>query len=518
MTMRVLRRLPIGLRLYIGFGAAIALLTIALGGAGWLAHRDRTRLVEGLNDAAEKEHRSEQMRTAILTSALGMRNVVLQREAGAMEHEARGVKQELKGFRFARAELVAMPGLSVSERETLEALSAIERRLEQPFAKAFELSRALDSDGATRVINAEVQPLQAQLLDKLTEFADLQTQNTKDLFAAAETSGRVTNALLAGIGALAALLCAASTMVMIRSITRPLAAAVAAVNGVAQGDLRPVEVDIGRDEVAALRTALARMAANLTAMVQRVREASESVSMASQQIASGNGDLSARTEHQAAGLQQTASSMQQLTQTVGANAAQAQHASELVVNAARDVEAGGALVADVVETMNSIESASSRVTDITAVIDGIAFQTNILALNAAVEAARAGEHGRGFAVVAGEVRSLAQRSAEAAREIKQLIAESTERVRDGSSLAERAGATMRGIVGGIRGVTDAMGAISVSSREQADGIRQVNSAIEQMDRGTQQNAALVEESASAAASLAAQAQRLGAAVAEFRTA
>jgi methyl-accepting chemotaxis protein len=301
-----------------------------------------------------------------------------------------------------------------------------------------------------------------------------------------------------------------------RTITRPIQLAVDTAEQVADGDLATPVRASGSDEIAQLLKALQTMQGKLAAVVREVRLNSESVAAASAQIAQGNQDLSQRTEQQASALQETAASMEQLSSTVRQNADNARQANQLAVGASEVAAKGGAVVGEVVETMKGINDSSRQISDIIGVIDGITFQTNILALNAAVEAARAGEQGRGFAVVAGEVRNLAQRSAEAAKEIKGLIGASVERVGKGTALVDEAGARMTEIVASIQRVTDIMGEISAASHEQSDGVAQVGNAVTQMDQATQQNAALVEESAAAAASLKGQAERLVQAVAVFR--
>ena len=285
-------------------------------------------------------------------------------------------------------------------------------------------------------------------------------------------------------------------------------------NQIAAGDLS-VRVETHADDTRSLLFALRNMRERLAGIVTGISETSESILLASGEIAQGNTDLSQRTEEQAASLQETASSMEQLTATVRQNADNAQQASGVAHGASEVAARGSGLVGDVVETMRELAAGSKRMTDIIAVIEGIAFQTNILALNAAVEAARAGEQGRGFAVVAGEVRSLAQRSALSAKEIKELIETSTTRVGSGAALAERAGQTMAEVTQAVQRVTDIMGEISAASHEQSTGIEQVNRAVAQMDEVTQQNAALVEQAAAAAASMADQARELKTAVAVF---
>jgi methyl-accepting chemotaxis protein len=306
------------------------------------------------------------------------------------------------------------------------------------------------------------------------------------------------------------------TMLNSRSITEPIGYAVSVAESIADGDLtRPIRSE-GRDEAATLLAALQRMQASLGRVVGQVHASSQSIHVASAEVASGNGDLSQRTEQSAAALQQTASSMEQLTATVRQSADAARQARDLAVSASGVAERGGAAVATVVATMEQINASSRRIADIVATIDGIAFQTNILALNAAVEAARAGEQGRGFAVVASEVRSLASRSADAAREIKGLIGASVERVEAGSQQVATAGQTMAEIVTSVQRVSQIVGEISAAAAEQSSGIGQVNQSVTQLDKTTQQNAALVEESAAAAESLKEQAARLADVVATFR--
>jgi methyl-accepting chemotaxis protein-1 (serine sensor receptor) len=292
---------------------------------------------------------------------------------------------------------------------------------------------------------------------------------------------------------------------LIRSITKPLDAAIAITGQIAAGNLaHTIEVD-STNEMGRLLAALKGMSASLTTTVSGVRLSADTIATASSEIAAGNLDLSSRTEQQAANLEETASSMEELTSTVKQNADNARSANQLAISAAGSAEDGGAVVGRVVETMGLIKESSRRIADIIGVIDGIAFQTNILALNAAVEAARAGEQGRGFAVVASEVRSLAQRSADAAKEIKVLIGDSVQKVDDGGLLVDQAGATMRQVITSVKQVSDIMAEIASASEEQSAGIEQINQSVAQMDEVTQQNAALVEESAAAAASLQEQA-------------
>ncbi|MDF7650123.1 methyl-accepting chemotaxis protein [Erwiniaceae bacterium L1_54_3] len=299
-------------------------------------------------------------------------------------------------------------------------------------------------------------------------------------------------------------------------LIKPLNDNIQHIQHIAQGDLTQNIAIEGRNEMSQLASSLHDMQQSLVRTVSNVRDGSDAIFTGASEISAGNNDLSARTEEQAASLEQTAASMEQLTATVKQNAENARQASQLALSASETAQKGGDVVQGVVRTMSDIAGSSKKIADITSVIDGIAFQTNILALNAAVEAARAGEQGRGFAVVAGEVRSLAQRSAQAAKEIKSLIEDSVSRVNSGSELVGTAGETMSEIVSAVTRVTDIMGEIASASDEQSRGIDQVGQAVTEMDRVTQQNASLVEESAAAAASLEEQASRLSQSVAVFR--
>ncbi|MDM7949084.1 methyl-accepting chemotaxis protein [Hydrogenophaga sp.] len=316
--------------------------------------------------------------------------------------------------------------------------------------------------------------------------------------------------------ALAVLVVVPTTLANMRSICKPLDEAKRLAEAITQGDLTQRVPVTGKDELTGLMQALGGMQLSLVRIVGEVRSSTDNISTASAEIASGNQDLSARTEQAASNLEETAASMEQLTSTVRQSADSARQANQLAASASEIAVRGGQVVGQVVTTMDEINHSSKKISDIIGVIDAIAFQTNILALNAAVEAARAGEQGRGFAVVAGEVRNLAQRSAEAAKEIKGLIGSSVDRVETGSRLVAEAGQTMNEIVGSVQRVSDIIGEITAASGEQSDGIGQVNVAVNQLDQMTQQNAALVEESAAAAESLKDQAARLAQVVQVFR--
>ena len=379
--------------------------------------------------------------------------------------------------------------------------------------------RANDPKEALRVNVEKIRPIGNTLEHDLEAMVKAQLDVAKADYEA--SVARATSRRAAAIGAIVAGLAFAAVFgfTIIRSITRQLGAepgeAVDLARSVAEGDLN-TRIALKSGDTTSLMAQLKVMQESLSTVVSNVRQNSESVATASAEIAQGNNDLSQRTEEQASALEQTAASMEELSSTVKQNADNARQANQLALSASTVAVQGGNVVGEVVATMKGINDSSRKIADIISVIDGIAFQTNILALNAAVEAARAGEQGRGFAVVASEVRSLAGRSADAAKEIKGLITASVERVEQGTALVDQAGATMTEVVSSIKRVTDIMGEISAASSEQSAGVAQVGEAVSQMDQATQQNAALVEESAAAAQSLRQQAQALVEAVAVFR--
>ena len=384
--------------------------------------------------------------------------------------------------------------------------------------EAFAQKKAGDEAQAQKWIDQKVLPaIDAYLSARKKLAKSLQDIVAKDGKEAADYATRGSNLMLA-LGLLAISLGSALAWLITRSITGPLREAVSVARSVAGGDLsRRIDTHHG-GEIGDLMHALADMNSSLLTIVGQVRVSTDQIATASSEISVGNNDLSSRTEQQASNLEQTASAMEQMTSTVQQNADAARQANQLAVTASEIATRGGAEVRRVVTTMGDITQSSKKIADIISVIDGIAFQTNILALNAAVEAARAGEQGRGFAVVASEVRNLAQRSAEAAKEIKTLIGTSVEKVDAGTKLVADAGATMEEIVQSVKRVTDIIGEITAATQEQSTGITQVNQAVGQLDQMTQQNAALVEQSAAAAESLKDQAAKLSQAVSVFRTA
>jgi methyl-accepting chemotaxis protein len=380
----------------------------------------------------------------------------------------------------------------------------------------FQMMREMRTDEARELGGKKAEKLYADAagtLDKLIALNAAGATQASEAAHAAYVQGR--GMLLAGLLVMAA--CGLGIgWVLSGRLTRAASEAVKAAELIADGDLSRVPVANSQDEMGLLMQALARMQQRLRDIVAGVRQNADNVAVASAEIAEGNSDLSQRTERQAAALQETVSSMTQLSGAVSDNAENARKANQAAADASAVAQSGGDVVSRVVDTMKGIHHSSTQIADIIGVIDGIAFQTNILALNAAVEAARAGEQGRGFAVVAGEVRSLAQRSAEAAKQVKGLILASVERAEQGARLVDQAGSTMQQVVASIESVTGLVAEISAASSRQSEGVDQISKAISQMDHATQQNAALVEQSAAAADGLKQQADRLASAVGVFR--
>ncbi|UJB67248.1 MCP four helix bundle domain-containing protein [Acidovorax sp. YS12] len=384
--------------------------------------------------------------------------------------------------------------------------------------QAMKLKADAQHDAAVELVKQSYNPAVAAYLKTLHDFVELQRQQAQASQADIAGNRLLTVKIAAVVVGLLILAIVVGAYFLIGSIERPLEQARSLAAQIAEGDLSGREAVTRGDEFGDLLRSLYAMSEALSRMVQQVRQSTDSIATASAEIALGNQDLSARTEQTSSNLQQTAAAMEQFTSTLQQSAGSAQQASSLAAGASGVARRGGEVVGQVVATMQDIHHSSQKIADIIGVIDGIAFQTNILALNAAVEAARAGEQGRGFAVVAGEVRSLAQRSADAAKEIKGLITASVERVETGSRLVEGAGSTMQEVVQAVQRVTDMIGEITAASQEQSAGVAQVNQAVGQLDQMTQQNAALVEQSAAAAHSLREQAQQLAQAVSAFKVA
>ena len=406
--------------------------------------------------------------------------------------------------------------LSDADKAQMGKIAAARKAMIDLRVQARKLKTDGNHDEAVKLVTQQYNPAVAAYLQTLRDFVKMQPQSSVD--RQQQLAGeRMVTLQLAGAMVLLLLICIGlGAYYLIGSIQRPLAEAGALAQRIAGGDLSAQETVTRSDEFGDLLRSLYAMSEALGRMVHQVRQSTDSIATASSQIAAGNHDLSARTEQTASNLQETAAAMEQFTSTIQQSAASAQQASTLATGASGVARRGGEVVKEVVATMEDIHQSSQKIADIIGVIDGIAFQTNILALNAAVEAARAGEQGRGFAVVASEVRSLAGRSAEAAKEIKQLIGASVEKVELGSRLVQDAGGTMQEIVQSVQRVTDMIGEVTAASTEQSTGIGQVNQAVVNLDQMTQQNAALVEESTAAAQSLREQARQLAEAVSVFK--
>jgi methyl-accepting chemotaxis protein len=513
------KSMSIATRLTWGFVSVLVLL------AGVAATSNvAMRMVSGqMQQIVEVNNLKIELASSMLNSinqiGLHTRTVALLYDAKQIQEEAAAAEAAGAAYLKAEGELkAALDGSSSTdtERQLLTGIAAQARQAVPALKAVVEKGVASDNVAAVQILTDTAGPIERAWRAKVTEFAVLQKRLIGEATATAAATKR--NAMAAEMALVAVALAAGSLIAwrITRGVTRPLGRAVAVAERIAEGDLTS-EVRAERDdETGRLLQAIASMQDRLSALVGHIRLAADAIETASSEVASGNQDLSQRTEQAASNLQQTASSMEQLTGTVKQSAEAARQANQLASSAAEVAARGGSVVSDVVTTMDQITHSSKKIADIIGVIDGIAFQTNILALNAAVEAARAGEQGRGFAVVAGEVRSLAGRSAEAAKEIKSLIGASVERVETGSRLVAAAGATMKEIVGSVQRVSDIIAAITASSAEQSEGIGQVNTAVTQLDQMTQQNAALVEEGAAAAESLKEQAQRLAQMVGTFR--
>ncbi|TFV95248.1 HAMP domain-containing protein, partial [Oxalobacteraceae bacterium OM1] len=394
------------------------------------------------------------------------------------------------------------------EKAIYARIGEVRKKYVQARDGAIKAKAAGDHAESDRLLEQSYMPLSKEYEGALLEMLDFQRKNINANATAIEDGAQQSITLTVVLCALLVAFGGACAFIIARSIIKPLSFAVNVATQVADGDLtRTIEVRSG-DEIGKLMAALKHMNESLQGIVVRVQHNAHAIAAASSQIAAGNMDLSSRTEDQAASLEETASSMEELTSTVRQNADNARQANGMAASAYSVADRGRDVVGKVVETMDAINGASKKMAEIIGVIDGIAFQTNILALNAAVEAARAGEQGRGFAVVASEVRSLAQRSANAAREIKALIDDSVAKVGVGSSLVSEAGATMSEVVTNVQQVSDIIGEISAASQEQSSGIEQINHAVARMDETTQQNAGLVEEAAAAAQAMQEQAQEL----------
>ncbi len=490
----------IGQRLSFGFGAMLVILLLALSADTLIGTKNRETLLQGIAEANAKMALTTIMKSAQLEGVVSIRSIGLYTEPVAMNKEEANLKLHRQRFSEARTQLMTM-GISGQGQQIFDNIARLDKELERPISDAISQALAFNSEGVSKVIAERTDPIYRQMLKEINSLVDLQKAEEHAVLDAAVVSGQNLMYLSFTIGGVAIVLGIMLSRMITLSITRPLRDAVGFAQRVAEGDLTGHIAVTSKDETGQLMDALSGMRTSLVNIVSHVHKSTSSIVTTSDEIANDNQDLAARTEQQAGSLEETAAAMEQLTSTVQQNAANARQANQLAASASSIAVQGGAVVSQVVETMGSINTSSKKIVDIIAVIDGIAFQTNILALNAAVEAARAGEQGRGFAVVASEVRSLAGRSAEAAKEIKGLISDSVSKVESGSQLVEQAGVTMRNVVDSVKRVTDIMGEITTASQEQSAGIEQVNQAIAQLENMTQQNAALAQRALGSVESL-----------------
>ena len=513
--------LTVGKRLGLGFALVLFLLVVVtfVGINRMSVIQERLDNVVNVNNVGTRL--VIDMRALIKERSEALNTLTLLTEAEDMVKRIEGIKQQSSQYAEAESKLAALyaSGKYPEESVLLVKIKEHEVAAGPLINKAIDLWQANKPTEATRVLIKEIRPVQKKWTENLDELSTLKDKINTSAALDAQSSYQNARNLMLLLGAIAVVVGGGAAMVITRGLIKQLGGepdyAATIANQIAAGNLA-THIHVQSSDTTSSLVAMKAMRDSLVNIVGQVRQGTDTIAHASQEIAHGNHDLSTRTEMQASSLEKTASSMARLTATVRQNADNARQANQLAASASDVASRGGAVVAEVVQTMKGINDSSKRISDIISVIDGISFQTNILALNAAVEAARAGEQGRGFAVVASEVRSLAGRSAEAAKEIKTLINASVERVEQGSSLVDQAGATMNEVVDSIRKVTAIVSEISQASAEQSDGIEQVNHAIVEMDSVTQQNAALVEEAAAAAQSLLDQATELAGVVSIFK--
>ena len=513
--MNAFNNLRIGVRLGIGFALLIAAVLFVALYARFELGGVKNEFDLLTKDRMVKVEQIESIKDNLNQTARSVRNIVLLTEVEQMQAE----KTTIDKARAANAELVGKLDDTIKSdqgRQLMAEVAAARAAYNPLLDQVIALGLANKAPEATRLLMGDVRKAQRSYFDSLQALIDFQKKLMDESEAAVASAVGTAGMVMLGIALVAGVTGALLAWAITRSITSPIRQAVQVAETVAAGDLTSRIEASSKDETGQLLQALKKMNDALLGIVSQVRNSSDSIATGSTQIATGNADLSQRTEEQASNLQQTAASMEELTVTVKQNADTARTANQLAGSASAAATEGGRVVGQVVATMDDISKSSQRISDIIGVIDGIAFQTNILALNAAVEAARAGEQGRGFAVVASEVRSLAQRSATAAKEIKDLIGESVEKVGRGTQQVSEAGKSMDEIVHQVKRVTDLIGEITNSSHEQSTGIGQIGDAVAQLDQVTQQNAALVEESAAAAESLKHQAEQLARAVSVFK--
>lgn len=507
--------MKIGLRLGFGFGLVLLLMLIMIGIGLSNMGSIQEELDKIVNENNYKTMLVNDMADSVHVVARVIRTIVLLDDVAAMQEERRKIEVARKRYDDS---LAALEKTQASEkgRAIRAKIDEAKNAARASNNRVLELASANSDAEAVKLLLQESGPLTTKWQDALEENRTFQEENTKVEYEVAKEAYRSGRNLMVFFATIAVLLGSVIAFFITRSVTRPLALAGQVAARVADGDLTSRIEETSQDETGQLLLSMKNMNENLKDMVGKINESASSVAAGASQISAGNNNLSQRTEEQAASLEETASSMEELTSTVKQNADNARQANQLAAAARAQAEKGGEVVGRAIDAMGGINSASKKIADIIGVIDEIAFQTNLLALNAAVEAARAGEQGRGFAVVAGEVRNLAQRSASSAKEIKDLIGDSVQKVEDGSKLVEQSGQTLGEIVGAVKKVSDIVAEIAAASQEQSSGIEQVNKAVMQMDEVTQQNAALVEEAAAASKSMEEQAQSLREMMANFK--
>ncbi|WP_050407658.1 methyl-accepting chemotaxis protein [Massilia sp. NR 4-1] len=509
--------IKIGHRLTIAFLLTIFALALVVGVGATALKIVSGEIEQTIGQRYQNISVLNQLKTALNLEARSSANALLAEQPADLERELAQIAATKRDAGEALSQAAAL--LQTEQAKTLYAAIGAERaKYETARESLLAQLRGAQREAALALMTEQVRPAQRSYFAAVDALIDFQASQMQTSGRSAEDLANQSALAMVALGVVGGILSLLTAWYITRGIVRPIGHAVKVARTVAAGDLTSTIEVRSRDEVGQLTAALRDMNASLLKIVGEVRQGSDSIGMASAEIAAGNQDLSNRTEQQAASLEEASSSMAELTSTVKRNAESAHQANELAAAASEVAGKGGAVVAQVVERMASINASSHKIVDIISVIDSIAFQTNILALNAAVEAARAGEQGRGFAVVAGEVRNLAQRSSAAAHEIKNLIDDSVDQIASGAKLVDQAGGTMHEIMASVQRVTGIMAEISEASREQLSGIEQINHAVAGMDQGTQQNAALVEQASAAAITMRQQAEHLATAVGVFRLA
>ena len=510
-----IRNMKIGLRLTLGFGVILAVLVLVSIAGTVFAKIGRDNLVGVMAAAEAKERLAFEMKAIVLEQSAVMRNIGLHSDIKAMQADEDRAKRLGQAYDAARDKMSQL-ATSPEERAVLDILNKLDKDIEAPVKQALGLSTSFRNEEAAKVLMNEMDPIIQKAFAEINRLIEIQKTGNEAAIATAVASGDRVAYITYAVEFLVLILAGLLAWLTTRSITAPLEQSVDVAKRVAAGDLTSKIVVSGRDEATDLLGALRDMNAGLGRMVETIRSGADAIAVGASQMSTGNQQLSRRTEEHASSIEETVSTLEEFTTTVRQNAHHAKQASALAASASASAQKGGEAVGRVVATMQEVTVSSKKIADIVGVIDAIAFQTNILALNAAVEAARAGEQGRGFAVVASEVRSLAQRSASSAKEIRALIADSADRVEASAKLVGEAGHSIDELVESVKKVADFVTEIANASQEQSVGIEQINKAIMHMENAVQMNASLVEEATAAATSMSNQAEGLTDVVAQFR--